>query len=284
MRVAAMHSLIELSRSREEMLQSVTSVICAYLRRPFMPPLTDSGDKIYDEALNGAQREELTVRRAAQRLLNQALQEGATGKALDVDLTGATVDRLDFGGKHLGQLLCHDMTVLGTVDLSDAIVEDTASFSRSHFLGDFNARSATFKGNVWFSLSRFMRKLNADGARITGAVTFTRSTCKGPVSLQGITCEGYFGMSRVNAASGIVLDKARLLGHADFSSANIRHRTALNSVTLDGPSLNMQKAKCQHFEFHKIAVGSDCSIKPPHGWLAGGPSGRPFERDKAAVK
>ncbi len=137
-RVGALHALAGIARSRPEYTQTVLDVLCAYLRRPFVHDLVEDTRRI-------KYTQEGEVRRSAQQLLRDLLPKvGKDAPRYNLDLMGATLNRLDLSGRELGGLRIQDATLHRMTHLEGAVFHGNVYFTRAEFRGPVNWRGTVF--------------------------------------------------------------------------------------------------------------------------------------------
>lgn len=203
-RMAALYTLERLAQDNPGHQQTVTNLICSYLRMPF-PVTTDlyqliseSESKPYlPEDSNLV--EELEVRRAAQDLLythlryfspiaNTPIYDQSYWGTLDLNLRGATLVDFDLsscrirginltGAYLIGEADFSSCRITGALNAARAIFDGSAEFSRAkvdhfanfrqvRFMKDSDFTQAEFRGVGYFSAATF-----ADGADFSGVAT-----------------------------------------------------------------------------------------------------------------
>ncbi len=168
-RLAGLYALQRLGQTYREQRQAIVNVWCAYLRMPFRDPDAEG----LEEQERAERRQEREVRLTVQRLLREHAHSGSHedepasrrfwDDELDVDLTGATLYELDFGGCHI-----HPRT----------------TFTNVTFTGDTWFGTATFTSDAWF-----------DGATFTGPASFEDVTFTSLASFENVTFtdDAWFG-------------------------------------------------------------------------------------------
>ncbi|MBF6176386.1 pentapeptide repeat-containing protein [Nocardia blacklockiae] len=143
-RMAGLYALERLAHGHPEHRQTIVSVLCAYLRMPFVLP--ESGD---DGPAAQPAVEELQVRKTAQRMLSTHLRHDtepppAHWADMSIDLSGARL--VDFS-------LSRCRLVHARFD--GAVFHGETHFHRTEFLGDARFPGATFHGGADFTNAVF---------------------------------------------------------------------------------------------------------------------------------
>ncbi|GAB3452626.1 pentapeptide repeat-containing protein [Actinophytocola sediminis] len=161
-RLAGLYALERLANANPAHRQTIVDLICAYLRMPAAP-------------VTGRGNEETEVRRAAQDLLARHLRPGeAYWPGTELNLTGATLTRLNLNHGEIRAIRCPGATFVGPTTFRGARIAEVADFRETRFLGlaDFRRvsfgeepkpfRGATFEGEVDFGTNT---TVSLDGAR-----------------------------------------------------------------------------------------------------------------------
>lgn len=161
-RLAGLYALERLAQAYSAHRQTIVDLICAYLRMPAVP-LPRRGN------------EESEVRRAAQDLLVRHLRAGERfWPGTELNLTGATLHRLNLSHCEVRSIRCPGTTFVGPTTFRGTRIAEVADFRETRFLGlvDFRRvsfgeepkpfRGATFEGEVDFGTTT---SVSLDGAR-----------------------------------------------------------------------------------------------------------------------
>lgn len=145
-RLNGLYQLEHLGEDHPDHRQVVVDVLCAYLRMPFIPP-----DKLGSVDETWRSREELQVRRTAQRILTAHLRPVPVGarhrrfwRDIDVDLAGAVLVDFDMTSCHVRDC-----------DFEGAEFHGNARFDRTVFHGECRFTDARFHGTSSFLDTRF---------------------------------------------------------------------------------------------------------------------------------
>ncbi|WP_461123492.1 pentapeptide repeat-containing protein [Saccharothrix stipae] len=190
-RVGAMHVLAGLAHTTPRYKQTVLSVLCAYLRRPFEHAAVEELPEDPDQAFFGKKREvepaqdhEMTVRMTAQRLITDMLPWGndPDPTPYHLDLTGAKLVHFRLEGRRLGRIVARRAQFYGITQFGEAVVGKPALFSGATFHGRVNFRDGKFDGGISFQDTTFEREVNVTGARVG---TFLHVSPAPPLELVG---------------------------------------------------------------------------------------------------
>nr|WP_241828492.1 pentapeptide repeat-containing protein [Saccharothrix sp. CB00851] len=174
-RVGAMHVLAGLAHTTPRYKQTVLSVLCAYLRRPFEHAALGKKAEDPEQAFFGEDREvtpeedqEMTVRMTAQRLITDLLPWGADPDPTpyQLDLTGAKLVHFRLEGRRFGRLVARRAQFYGITQFGEAVLSKPALFSGARFHGRVNFRDGRFDGGISFQDTTFEREVNVTGAKV----------------------------------------------------------------------------------------------------------------------
>lgn len=191
-RVGAMHALADLARTTPRYKQTVLSVLCAYLRRPFGHRALTAQPDDPDQAFFGEERDvppeddhEMTVRMTAQRLITDLLPWGRDPDRTpyQLDLTGAKLVHFRLEGRRFGRLVARRARFYGTTAFREVELTKPALFSGAEFHGRVDFRDGRFEGGISLQDARFDSKLDVTGARVG---TFLHVTPEPPAQLVGV--------------------------------------------------------------------------------------------------
>lgn len=218
-RLGGLYSLERLAQDHPEHRQTVTDVICAYLRMPFqyssISGSTESDAEHgtqQDDAVNDVQQE-LQVRLTAQYILHRHLT-APTGQStpstywdrMRIDLTGALLIDLDFTDCHPGQTSFRNASFSGVARFNEAVFNGDATFDRATFDSDADFTQATFSGYTGFHSVTFV------GSALFFGVAFNMDTSFLAANFNG---RALFGGATFNSEA--LLYKAQFNNYANFS-------------------------------------------------------------------
>ncbi|PSL55085.1 pentapeptide repeat protein [Saccharothrix carnea] len=185
-RVGAMHVLAGLANTTPRYKQTVLSVLCAYLRRPFEHAALEKKPEDPEQAYLGKKRDvtpeqdhEMTVRMTAQRLITDLLPWGddPDPTPYQVDLTGAKLVHLRLEGRRFGRLVARRAQFYGITQFNEAVLSKPALFSGATFHGRVTFRDGRFAGGISFQDTTFDGEVNVTGAKVG---TFLHSSPEPP--------------------------------------------------------------------------------------------------------
>ncbi|MER5266594.1 pentapeptide repeat-containing protein [Actinosynnema sp. NPDC002837] len=206
-RVGAMHVLASLAHTTPRYKQTVLSVLCAYLRRPFEHEAIDEKPEDPEQAFFGKTRKvdpahdhEMTVRMTAQRLITDMLPWGEDTDDLryHLDLTGAKLVHFRLEGRRFGRLVARRAQFYGITQFGEAELGKPALFSGATFHGRVNFRDGRFEGGISFQDTTFKGEVNVTGAQVG---TFLHVSPQPPARLVG-TLEVLAGTAFRNDPAG----------------------------------------------------------------------------------
>ncbi|MBT2212883.1 pentapeptide repeat-containing protein [Actinomadura sp. NEAU-AAG7] len=200
-RLGGLYSLERLAQNHPQHRQTVTDVVCAYLRMPFRPPLPNTSQQepesnTHQDPADDDARQELQVRLTAQRLLQRHLTiiQLASNPAMyweniDIDLTGAHLIDFDFTN----------------------CCPAGATFTNAYFIGDTRFGAARFAGRTVFG-----------GARFNGTSYFSAAQFSANADFRGTRFDGYMRFRTVEFDGDADFGAAQFSGGADFRAAQFR--------------------------------------------------------------
>jgi hypothetical protein len=268
-RLGGLYSLERLAQDHHQHRQTVTDVVCAYLRMPFK--LSDASNGTQTNPTSGDVQEELQVRQAAQRLLSRHLRAiskdeartSAYWEGMRVDLTGAHLINLDFSEIRPAH-----------VNFNHARFSGTARFDRAEFAGDAVFGGAQFDGATLFEETQFYKGAVFGGAKFSGVAVFSGTHFKGGGGFRRTQFNGYadfrdatfdgvavFGRSNFNDKSTFrksrfsataVFDGAKFRRDADFRLTQFDRTAGFRSADFDRIARFDQARFGGHAEFRLV--------------------------------
>ncbi|XVS64237.1 pentapeptide repeat-containing protein [Actinosynnema sp. CA-299493] len=190
-RVGAMHVLAGLAHTTPRYKQTVLSVLCAYLRRPFEHAAIKEKPEDPDQAFFGEERavepaedHEMTVRMTAQRLVTDMLPwgEDPDDTPYQLDLTGAKLVHFRLEGRRFGRIVARRAQFYGITRFGKAVLTKPALFSGAAFHGRVDFRDGRFDGGISFQDTAFHGAVDVTGARVG---TFLHVSPRPPAELVG---------------------------------------------------------------------------------------------------
>ncbi|MEV4673951.1 MULTISPECIES: pentapeptide repeat-containing protein [Actinomadura] len=207
-RLGGLYSLERLAQDHPYYRQTVTDVVCSYLRMPFPALPSGQDDQSEQPADHTTQDPELQVRLTAQRLLKRHLtitdpdqQPPTYWDSIHIDLTGAYL--IDFNFRN-----CHPTSATFT----KTHFSGEAGFVGAKFSGDAGFVGANFSGDAWFNSAEFSGEAEFVGAKFSGDAWFNSAEFSG----------------------GTKFDQAKFSGNAEFLGAMFHHYTYFDWAEFSG--------------------------------------------------
>ncbi|GIH03399.1 hypothetical protein Rhe02_14660 [Rhizocola hellebori] len=250
-RLAGLYSLERLGQDNPKLRQTVFNVWCAYLRMPYTPPLEvlrrnaesspsrPAEDAPLPEPKEGAERrQELEVRRTAQRLLAAHVSIDGDGAPLDgywlserglllsIDLTAAEL--VDFTLGHC---------VLGDTILDEAQFHDITDLREAQFYGVAGLGEAQFHGVVLLSEAQFHDKADLHGTQFHDKAFLRRAHFHSVADLSGTQFHDIADLGEAQFHGNADLRGAEFYGMASLGQAQFHGNADLGEVqriTLEG--------------------------------------------------
>ncbi|RFS80981.1 hypothetical protein D0T12_34485 [Actinomadura spongiicola] len=226
-RLGGLYSLERLAQDHPFYRQTVTDVVCSYLRMPFQAPEMDGqpGDHTTNdpETINESQQE-LQVRLTAQRLLKRHLSiplrdnrlPSTYWDGINIDLSGAHLVDFDFQGCRAVEAIFNETCFSGDTFFHQAQFEKVAIFGEAQFSGPARFDGAQFIGPAIFSGVQFQKVAEFGLASAIFGTTWFRSLAmfdKARFGMEAMFTEVRFG-------SEATFEEARFIGTAEFGDAN----------------------------------------------------------------
>ncbi|GLY50734.1 pentapeptide repeat-containing protein [Lentzea sp. NBRC 102530] len=214
-RLAGIFALERLAQDNVEHRQTIVSLLCAYLRMPYLPP-GDAKDSEHRERV-----QEREVRLTAQHVLATHLrpEAGAAcwGEALKLNLNGATLLAADFARCHFGETTFDQAVFVDEADFTGTTFAERASFARTVFqervffrnavFHKASFRSCKFEGVADFSDATF-RKVAVERRRVYPGDTFSGAVFHYAAHFPNVTFGNGVDFSYVKAHYSIQFDGA----------------------------------------------------------------------------
>ncbi|MFB9923929.1 pentapeptide repeat-containing protein [Amycolatopsis halotolerans] len=216
-RLAGLYALERLGQGNPGHRQTVTNVVCAYLRMPYTPP-DEQAD--LNEPTERQQREELQVRTTAQRILADHLRDEPLADraqppsspntfwaGIDLDLTGAHLLDFALAEARLVSINLNDATLAGETVFSGTTCE-LAFMQHTNFKGLADFRGTEFTNSAWFTSSVFADDVRFDGdqfyrpAKFGRHVSFRASAFHRKACFEGAAFSGSADFREVNWLGG----------------------------------------------------------------------------------
>ncbi|NUT94051.1 MAG: pentapeptide repeat-containing protein [Saccharothrix sp.] len=285
-RLAGLYAFERLAQDnpdRPGLRQTVVEVLCAYLRMPYTPP-EDQPDEAPER------RQELEVRRTAQRILSLHLHPGPDPDKpvptfwsdTDLDLTGATLvgfdltgcrfrgatfDRTSFRGQTrfegtrfgAGARFAR-ATFAGPARFAGATFEGDARFDDATFSDDARFNKATYGGKVWFDGAAFAADTRFDEVVFTGYSRFHAVSFGGDVRFDRTSFADVAWFFRASFEGGVRFDKAEFSGGSSFAKATFAGHARFGRAPSSGSA-----------SFEEVVLSDPFSLLSewPPGWRTG---------------
>ncbi|MBN6035102.1 pentapeptide repeat-containing protein [Amycolatopsis sp. 195334CR] len=255
-RLGGLYALERLAQEHHDQRRPVVSVLCAYLRMPYLDPEEAGAD--LDTRLR--EREvRLTIQRLLREHAHNVPELGSDpdpaywGNDIDVDLTGATL--INF-------------------DLAERRVHPSTKFTRAKFLGDAHFRETTFTSDADIDEAEFTHLAFFQEAKFLRLADFYRTKFRGDTS---------FGGTRFNESSYFVeatfegtasFSKAEFVFLADFHDAVFEDGAWFDYAAFVNGAGFSNTAFAQHPDFNdaKVKAADDALHIWPKGWAPGAPA------------
>ncbi|MEU4663730.1 pentapeptide repeat-containing protein [Micromonospora chalcea] len=267
-RLASLYALERLAQDNPTHRQSITNVICAYLRMPDEAEAhSDQGDRtdasVYQK--NAAWRE---VRVTAQQILGAHLRRDKDPrsknhlhwKGVHLNLAGATLLDADFNNCHLTGANFTGARFVGDATFTGATFYDIAWFDSTKFENEVNFSNSRFMRGASFESSSYADQAYFRGTEFQGPAVFNeaafhsdlhaaRSNYQDDAWFVGVTVSGmgYFSWAQFSAATMFtgaefrrsgVFHEARFFPVTDFTEAQFFVGAALAGATVEGPPVD----------------------------------------------
>lgn len=246
-RLAGMYALEDLARSTPVQRQTIVNVLCAYLRMPYSPPVTErpGGEPapaedpeprpVPDE--NERRQQELQVRLTAQRILGTHLRPGEEfWRDVDLDLTDATLVDFDLGKCRVRAARFLRAQFVGRADFGETGFGGEAVFGLATFGGMADFGAAEFAGSAAFGEARFHEWARFSEVWFGADAAFGAAGFGWLVAFDGAD---FAGAARFRGArfGEAWFNRARFGGVADFSEATFTANAVFGGVRvrLDPP-------------------------------------------------
>ena len=181
-RLGGLYALERLGQENPDHRQTVTDVICAYLRMPYSPASWNNAGSSTETLNTDTSQQELLVRAAAQQMLARHLE--------DPELSTTSI----FYWEKM------------RVDLRGAYLDNVVFSSCKFWIVEFN--QAIFNGEAWFDQTSFDGWCECVGVRFNGAVRF------------GSDFNGPADFSQTNFTKAVSFDDATFLNDAVFDNTH----------------------------------------------------------------
>jgi uncharacterized protein YjbI with pentapeptide repeats len=261
-RLGALYSLEHLAQDNPEYRQTVTDVLCAYLRMPFTLPTEDEPTGERAEAAPPADdrdqpphrapvedpAQELQVRQAAQRILADHLRlpPGILSVAaqrrppssgsifwpdISLDLTGATLVNLDFASVSVVWARFDKATFHGTAWFDEATFQGTAQFDKAIFHGTTQFVKATFQGTARFVEVTFVGDAGFRAVNFKDEAIFANSAFQRDANFGSSTFGSFARFGGVTFQEWTGFGSVRFEGDAEFVGTRFVVKASFDQAT-----------------------------------------------------
>jgi len=244
-RLGGLYALERLAQDNLSQRQTIVNVICAYLRMPYDPPVSDDVG-----AANNSAREELQVRLTAQRILALHLKAyREAGKpfwdGMTIDLTGATLVDLDLSGCTITEIECRGAIFVDGVHFGGATFIGKASFADADFstddssadpVVDFEAAvfrcdadfaGASFRAMTRFWETKFEKEAFFIAAHFSDLAGFNRANFKGSAAFWVTEFKAGAVYDHVKFESGASFEDAKFTQAKQHAAASFARTVSL---------------------------------------------------------
>ncbi|MFG1998185.1 pentapeptide repeat-containing protein [Spirillospora sp. NPDC048911] len=240
-RLGGLYSLERLGRDHPKHRQTVTDVICAYLRMPYQVHAQASHSAPPDST-SEAPQQELQVRLAAQQILKRHLTIGqpdqerpsAYWDGMLIDLTGAQLIDFDFGSCSPSQASFTNAEFLGNAAFHGAQFSEDATFQGAQFKARATFGVAFFGGNTRFDGAQFADVADFGGVRWDGIALFERVQFPHIAEFGDAKFGGVTSFSEAQFGESVQFDGARFKGIAEFTHAKFGDVANFSGVRFGG--------------------------------------------------
>lgn len=254
-RLGGLYSLERLAQDHPTHRQTVTDVICAYLRMPYGLLLDAGPDTPLTEA-DTAARQELQVRLAAQRLLKRHLtaepadRSGTYWADLTIDLTEAHLIDFDLS-------FCH----IHSINLTKARFSGNAWFDGTQFSGEAWFPETRFSGEAGFSKTQFSKGADFREARFNGSARFDRARFGDAVLFIEVQFARYALFREVEFYGDARFDGVRVGEDAWFSEMQVRGETWFEEARVSGNARFGEARFNGDARFNEMRFGGDAEFE-----------------------
>ncbi|GHH05897.1 pentapeptide repeat-containing protein [Streptomyces lanatus] len=183
-RIGGILALERLAQANPGHRQTITEVICAYLRMPF--PVPSSVDlssatpyTLQNEVLDDEQKQEMQVRLTVQtvlrrHLLDSSKSDGEFWAGLRLDLTGASLITFNLSNCEFDEGMFNHASFVGTTRFAELKSGRSVSFRGANFHGFADFEKCHFSGQVRFDEASFARPCEFSEANFDLGARFDR--------------------------------------------------------------------------------------------------------------
>jgi hypothetical protein len=190
-RLAGLYALERLAEENVDQRQKIVSVLCAYLRMPYVRPDSDTpttGASKEERDLFEQRAQEKEVRLTAQKIICDHLRpDGDSGSfwgELDLDFTGATLIEFNLGYCHVHSVKFDHANLYVTARFGHATLR-RALFMRTTFHTIASFESTVFDGITLFTNAKFQAPATFTSAQFCGLGDFRDAIFFSKVNFKG---------------------------------------------------------------------------------------------------
>ncbi|MEU4639259.1 pentapeptide repeat-containing protein [Micromonospora sp. NPDC023814] len=289
-RLAGLYALERLAQDNPMHRQSITEVICAYLRMPLPPaPNTDQPSDNVTEHVQQTERwaGERQVRLAAQRILvrhakddEQAVSSGIFWGSLSFDLAEATLIDADFSRTQLGTFSCNGAKFVGKANFLGATFNSCPDFRAAHFAGEANFAGARFASgaefgrshfgdSVRFTRAKFEEEATFSFAAFGGTTLFDYSSFAADANLDHCVFQANLRFLRAEFGKDAWFDGSRFCDRLGFDRSTFGGDVSFDDARFEGQAFFRVLEIAGEFDFTGATVSEEKEVRAsvwPKGW------------------
>lgn len=240
-RLGGIHALARVAQDNPGQRQTIVDVLCAYLRMPYdlpaHPPRSDVTNR-EDEVAWQHRVQERQVRLTAQRVLASHLRSGPEfWDDIDLDLTDAALDNVDFSDCHVRNALFIRTRFMDGGQFTGAWFRGDARFTDAEFAGDVRFGSARFGGGAWFVGARFAGDVWFRGVEFVDDARFTDARFGGDARFVAARFGGDSRFNKTEFSGDALFNESRFTGDVWFDDARFSGDASFRQAQFDGDAL-----------------------------------------------
>lgn len=238
-RLSGLYTLERLAQNNPEYRQTITNILCAYLRMPFKSANNIEDINQTSETPPANRQEEKEVRLTAQEILVTHLrQDPATGSTyfwsdISLDLSRATLIDFNFDDCQVKNFICKSADIQGSSSFRRSMFE-TSDFSHTTFRETAQFSQSEFSRSAIFEFSDFQNGCHFESAKLAERTSFARSTFSAPADFTSSTFRGPVSFSVSKLHTGAQFYQCHFEQSADFSSILMRHLSVFQECIFNG--------------------------------------------------
>lgn len=227
-RLGGLYALERLAQDHPAHRQTITDVVCAYLRMPYhLPPEPEPDTPPAEPDITA--RQELQVRLAAQRLLKRHLTTDLDDPPdtywpnLIIDLTEAHLIDFDLTCCHIHHIELRKVQFSGEARFDQARFSGEARFDGARFGRAAWFTRTQFGEAAWFARTRFAEEARFDHAQFGGETRFDQAQFNG---------EAQFGWAQFSGLA--CFDRAQFRDRSSFDGGQFRGAAVFEEARFGG--------------------------------------------------